>query len=80
MGVNNMHVVIIRGTQFPMSTNELDNLLKTSYYDTFTTHSNGSQRQINVQGIDNFSIVTPHCLDTAMDLVQKYQYQVKAGE
>ena len=75
-----MHTVIIRDTQFNVSTVELERLLQTSYYNRFKTHSNGSQRQIDIKGIDTFSIVTPHCLDMAMELVKQYCHPfLKAG-
>jgi len=75
-----MKAVIIRDTQFNVSTAELEQLLKTSYYTEFKTHSNGSQRQIDIKGIDTFSIVTPYCLDTVMELVKQYCHSfLKAG-
>ena len=67
-----MFTIIIRDTQFNISAIELDNLLKTSYYHTYTTNSNGSQRQIHLKGIDSFSIVAPHCTDKVLELVQQY--------
>lgn len=68
-----MHTIIIRDTQFNVSTIELENLIKRSYFDTYTTRSNGSQRQIDVSGIDSFTIVTPHCTDTALELVKQFK-------
>jgi len=67
-----MHTVIIKGTQFNVSTLELEQLLKTSYYDSYTSHTNGSQRQFNLKGIDMFTVVSAYALDTAGELIDQF--------
>lgn len=67
-----MFVAIINKTEFIVTASQAENLVRTSYLESYTARSNGSQRQINIQEVsgNTLVIIEPACQSLVLDMLK----------